>query len=80
MESVKFDYRRLRGKIREVFETEAAFAEAMGLSRTSMSQRLNNAIEFSAKEILLACKLLGIPSEEIPYYFFATGVQKRELS
>lgn len=39
-----FDYARLRGKIKEVFGTQDAFADAIGLGRVSVSQRLNNQI------------------------------------
>ena len=75
---MEFDYSRLRGKIREVFDTEAAFAKAMEMGRVSLSQRLNNVLEFSSSEILKSCSLLGISSVEIPQYFFAEKVQKRE--
>lgn len=76
---MQFDYSRLRGKIREVFGTEAAFAKALGMGRVSLSQRLNNALEFSASEIKESCAQLGISSAEIPQYFFAEKVQKHEL-
>ena len=76
--SVQFEYSRLRGKIREVFGTEASFAKALGMGRVSLSQRLNNALEFSATEIRESCLLLGISSEDIPAYFFAEKVQKHE--
>lgn len=79
METVKFDYRRLRGRIREVFGTETKFAKKLGISRTSMSQRMNNASEFSATEILNASRLLEIPAADIPDYFFSEEVQKHEL-
>lgn len=75
---MEFDYSRLRGKIREVFGTEAAFAKAMKMGRVSLSQRLNNVLEFSSPEILKSCSLLGISSAEIPQYFFAEKVQKCE--
>lgn len=77
---MEFDYSRLRGKIREVFGTEAAFAKALGMGRVSISQRLNNVLEFSSPEILKSCTLLGISSDEIHLYFFAEKVQKHELS
>ena len=67
---MKFDYRKLRGKIREVCFTQDLFATKMGIGRTSLSQRLNNSIEFSQSEILKACSLLGIKEDEIPIYFF----------
>lgn len=75
---MEFDYRKLRGKIREVYETQDKFAEKLGIGRVSLSQRLNNILEFSQKEILLACKLLKIPIEECYQYFFNLKVQKHE--
>lgn len=75
---MQFDYCHLRGKIREVYGTEAAFAKALGMGRVSLSQRLNNNLEFSANEIRESCALLGITSAEIPKYFFAEKVQKHE--
>lgn len=74
-----FNYNKLRGKIREVFNTQAAFAEALGISSTSLSEKLNNKVEFSQKEIEKAVELLQIPKEDIPIYFFTLEVQKTEL-
>jgi transcriptional regulator with XRE-family HTH domain len=74
-----FNYNKLRGKIKEVFNTQAAFAEAMEISSTSLSEKLNNKVEFSQKEIERAVELLQISKEEIPVYFFTLEVQKTEL-
>lgn len=63
-------YAKLRGKIREVFGTQEAFAEAMGMSTVTLSQRLNNKVEWKTNEIAMACELLGIPLEEVAAYFF----------
>jgi len=79
MTEVKFDYSKLRGKIREIFKTQSAFAEAMGISSTSLSAKLNNKIEFSQKEIDRAVDLLKIEKEDIPAYFFTPKVQEPEL-
>jgi transcriptional regulator with XRE-family HTH domain len=67
---MNFNYSKLRGKIREVFKTEASFAKKMGISTTSLSQKLNNKVEFTQAEIERAVELLNIPKEEIPMYFF----------
>lgn len=75
---MEFDYRKLRGKIREVYETQDKFAEKLGIGRVSLSQRLNNILDFSQKDILLACELLKIPIEECYQYFFDLKVQKHE--
>lgn len=75
---VKFDYRKLRGKIREVYETQDKFAEKLGIGRVSLSQRLNNLLDFSQREIMMSCVLLGIPIDESYLYFFTLEVQKDE--
>jgi len=35
-----YDYRKLRGRIKEKFGTQAAFAKVMGLSDVSVSNKL----------------------------------------
>lgn len=75
---MNFDYRKLRGKIKEVFETQQNFAKAMKMSNTSLSEKLNNKVDFTQKEIHKAVELLGIPKDDIPVYFFALKVQETE--
>lgn len=74
-----FDYRKLRGKIREVFDTQEKFADAIDMSTTSLSAKLNNKVEWKPTEIDKACKVLNIAKEEIPVYFFTPEVQDAEL-
>lgn len=69
-------YAKLRGKIREMFVTQEAFAEAMGMSTVTMSQRLNGKVEWKTNEIAKACELLKIPLEEVALYFFTIKVKK----
>lgn len=64
------DYSALRGRIRAVFGTQAAFAEAMSISECAVSQKLNGRSEWAADEIRRACELLSISPEDIPLYFF----------
>lgn len=64
------DYSELRGRIRTVFGTQAAFAEAMRLSECAVSQKLNGRSEWAADEIRRACELLSILPENLPRYFF----------
>lgn len=75
---MSFEYSKLRGKIREVFNTQEAFAEAMEMSTTSISAKLNNKVEWSQKEIDKAAESLNIPKAEIPVYFFTPKVQEPE--
>lgn len=65
-----YEYGKLRGKIKEVFGTQDAFAEKLEIGRVSLSQRLNNQLKFTQDEIFKACDILSIPREEIPIYFF----------
>ena len=70
-----FDYSKLRGKIKEVFKTQEAFAKAMGISTVSLSAKLNNTAAFTQPEINKACELLNIPVEYIAVYFFNAKVK-----
>ena len=69
-ENCPFDYSKLNGKIAEVFHTRAAFAEALGMTASSLSLKLNNKAQFSQYEIFNACALLEINAEDISIYFF----------
>lgn len=73
------DYKRLKLKIKEVFDTQPAFAEAMGMSQTALSQRLNGYVEWKGSEIAQACDLLHIPLTDAYLYFFTQKVQKTVL-
>lgn len=70
-----YDYRKLLGRIVEVFGKQQTFALAMGLSERSMSLKLNNKRDFRQNEIKKACNLLGIPAQDIATYFFTNNVQ-----
>ncbi len=70
----EFDYSRLRGRIKEKCDTQDAFAERLGIGRVSLSQRLNNLLDFSQDEMFKACDVLDINKAEIPSYFFTVKV------
>lgn len=65
-----FDYSKLLGKIKECFNTQEAFSEAMGMSLTAVNQRLNNKVDWSPAEIVKACELLSIGMDNVAIYFF----------
>lgn len=67
---MSFDYKRLKLKIKEVFDTQEAFAEAMGMSYVALNQRLNNVVQWKSPEIAKACELLHIPLSDAHLYFF----------
>ena len=71
---VRFDFRKLEGRIVEKFGTRSAFAEKAGLTNQQLSARLNNKVDFDLSEIYEICtpELLDIPVADIPAYFFIT--------
>lgn len=73
---IVFDYSKLLGKIKEIFNSQAAFARALGLSESALSQRLTNKVDFSQEEILSAVNLLGINRGHVAEYFFTPKVRK----
>ena len=57
--------------------TQEALADAMQISKGTLSAKLNNRTSFTAEEMCLICDILKIPYKDIPLYFFAVEVQKR---
>lgn len=74
-----FDFSKLRGRIKEIYGTQTAFATAMLMNEATLSNKLNNNVEFSLKEMYRACILLNIDLKEIKLYFFTLKVQKTEI-
>ena len=68
------NYKKLKLKIKEVFDTQEAFAEAMGVSYTALNLRLNGKTPWKTPEIVKACTLLNVPLEEAYVYFFTLQV------
>lgn len=70
-EKYQYNYNRLKGRIRERYHTQEKFADALGIGRVSLSQRLSNKLEFTQDEIYRACCLLEIDIAEAWDYFFS---------
>lgn len=71
-----YDYNKLRGRIKEKFGTQSAFAKAMGLSDVSVSNKLNNNVEWGQEEIEKSVMILNIAYSDIHSYFFTHKVEK----
>lgn len=73
---VIFDFSELCGRIVARFRNYANFAEAAGLSRAQLSERLRNKRPFKPEEIHRICapEVLDIPAPEIGKYFFTLKV------
>ena len=68
------NYSKLRGKIKEVYGSQDAFATAMGMNPSTLSAKLTGKTDWTSREVELACQLLGIPLEEMHLYFFTPKV------
>lgn len=66
-----YNYKKLRGKIREKFDTQEDFAKAIGKSKSIVSKKLNNKSDWTREEIVRACEVLDIPLKDASLYFFA---------
>ena len=65
-------YSKLKGRIIEMFGSQAAFAVAMGWREALLSAKLNNKSQWTFAEVMKACKLLEIPLNEAHLYFFCS--------
>lgn len=77
-EDIIFDFSKLKGRIKEIYGTQSAFAIAMLMNEATLSNKLNNNVEFSPKEIVRALLLLNIDFSKVKEYFFTLKVQKNE--
>ncbi len=67
---MNYDYRRLKGKIKEKFGTQEAFAKAIGMGLSTINLKLNNNAEWSQEEMKATMIVLNEPITNIPAYFF----------
>lgn len=72
-----YDYRKLRGRIKEKFGTQSEFSKKLGLSEVSVSNKLNNIVDWGQEEMENAISILEIPNTDIYAYFFTHEVEKK---
>lgn len=74
---ITYNFDKLKGKIKEVFNTQNEFAEAMNMAPNTLSSKLNNQSEFTSKEISKAIELLKVNNPiEAWQIFFTKEVEK----
>lgn len=71
-----YDYKKLRGRIKEKFGTQAEFSKRLGISEVSVSNKLNNVVDWGQEEMEHAISVLDIPESDIHAYFFTHKVEK----
>lgn len=69
-----FDYSKLKGRITEKYGTQERFAKEYGVTKQSISMKMNNKRRFTSDEIIGISKMLEIKKEEIGEYFFTKKV------
>lgn len=74
---MQFDFSRLAGRIVEKFGTRSAFAAAVGIGESSLSEKLNNKRQIDSTEIVewSGPGLLDIPAEQLHLYFLTPKVR-----
>lgn len=65
-----YEYRKLRGKIIEVYGSQENFAKELGISRTSLSKKMNCKSGFSQADMTKWGELLSIHISQYGEYFF----------
>jgi len=72
-----FNTDRLKERIIEKYGTQKAFADALGVNKSTVNRYLSGR-EWKGKNLLKAARLLDIPAEQIDAYFFEPKVVKRQ--
>lgn len=68
----QYDYRELQGLIRSKFGNQESYAKAIGISLTSLTERLSNKIPFKQNEILTTKQILNLSPKKVDEIFFTT--------
>ncbi|MDO4171058.1 MAG: DUF739 family protein [Lachnospiraceae bacterium] len=81
MNTVKeYDYRKLRGRIKEKLGTERKFADKIGRTQNYISKVFKNGTYFTQKDISIGAEVLDISVDKIGLYFFTKKVHKNETT
>lgn len=71
---VEYDYTLLKALMREKNLTQLEISEALKISESTFSLKINSKSEFKQSEIEKIVELLDIPPEKIGEYFFTHAV------
>lgn len=72
----EYDYSSLKKRMNDYRYSVRSLAESIGITRVSLSNKLNNHLPFTQDEIFKISKLLDIDYNQIAHYFFAIVVNK----
>lgn len=65
---------KLRGKIVENEMSISDLAEKMGISKSTLYQKINNSVSFTIDEVVTISKVLNLSKDEFNNIFFADFV------
>lgn len=71
-----YDYSKLRGKITEKNLTLGEFADLIGISGTSLNERLFNRVQFKQDEMKKAKEILSLVNTD-DYFFSELNTESR---
>lgn len=71
---MQFDYSLLKGRIRQVLNTDKNFAAAINRTPQFVSSVLTGKSHFAPQDIIKACEVLNIKPEEIGDFFYTLKV------
>ena len=74
----RYDYSKLRGRIKEKLGTEREFALRIRRTANYVSKVFRNGTYFTQNDIANGADVLDIPVDEIGVYFFTPEVHKNE--
>lgn len=72
----RYDYSKLRGRIKEKLGTEGEFSRRIGRTQNYVSKVFRNGTYFGQEDIATGAEVLDIPVGEIGIYFFTPEVHK----
>ena len=79
MASVKLNYNKLRGRIKEKLGTEGAFARAIGRSQNYITKVFQGKSYFTQADVCRSADILDIDQNDIGIYFFAPEFTNAQL-
>ena len=70
---------KLKARIVEKYGDQKSFAEALGITESSLSRILNEGRDWKGSVLMKAIELLEIPAVQVDSYFCEIDVSKRKL-
>lgn len=77
MAKIAFDYSKLRGLIKERSMTLTDYASSIGISMTTLYERMTNKTPFSQSEIAKTKQLFDLSPEQVDIIFFTVISENR---